>query len=832
MLSSPLQLPNFRWLWLGQTLIFAAVQFWFVSLAWLVLQKTGSGLAVGLVLMSAAIPRALFMLIGGAISDRLPPKNITTIASLINAILIGLVTVLLFFDAFDLKYLIVIAIIFGLSEALLYPSILALLPQLIRKSKLAQANAWIQGSEELSEIIGPATAGFIIGAFGITFAFAINTLTFAFGSLSIYLVQTRRKVAITESQTHSLKDEIIVGLRYAWTQPAIRISLLLLAMINLAMLGPLIIGVAALVNLRFNGNATIFGYLQASYGIGALIGVFFAGQLNSVKTPKTALILLTYGLGIGLISLGFLQNIWLVSGAISLMGIACGMVSVLGITWLQKNTPVQMQGRMMGLTTFAAVALDPFSQAISGFLLEVSLTGLFVVAGVTMILTGLISSMTNYKEIINMSVPSFLPKFRSWQWILVIAVGATSILSAGVVYQFLPLKESSSPVKESKTTIPPITKVAALGRLEPENKVIRLNVPLPLEGDLVEELLVKEGSKVSANQVIAILDSRSRLNSVVTQAQEQLKIAQARLSQVKAGAKVGQINSQKSTIERVKADLDGQMKEQKATIAKLKAQLWGETATQQATISRLKAELENAKTECQRYQILYQDGVVSISDYDSKCLRQKTLQESVKESQANLNRIITTYQEQIQEAQANLTRTLATGTQQIQQEKATLNQVSEVRPVDIQIAQAEVDNAFANLQQAKTNLNQVYIKSPINGQIIKIHTRVGEKIGDAGLLELAQTNDMIAIAEIYQTDIEKVKLGQQAIITSQAFSDKLKGTVSQIGLQVSRQNIFSTQPGENLDRRVVEVTIRLNPQDAQKVAGLTNLQVQIKLDIQ
>ena len=178
--------------------------------------------------------------------------------------------------------------------------------------------------------------------------------------------------------------------------------------------------------------------------------------------------------------------------------------------------------------------------------------------------------------------------FNPWQWILALAVATTTIASAGVIYQMLPLRWSSSPPKESKATIPPLTKVAALGRLEPENKVIRLNVPLPLEGDLVEELLVKEGSKVSANQVIAILDSRSRLNSVVTQAQEQLKIAQARLSQVKAGAKVGQINSQKSTIERVKADLDGQMKEQKATIAKLKAQLWGETATQQATISRLK----------------------------------------------------------------------------------------------------------------------------------------------------------------------------------------------------------------------------------------------------
>ncbi len=418
------------------------------------------------------------------------------------------------------------------------------------------------------------------------------------------------------------------------------------------------------------------------------------------------------------------------------------------------------------------------------------------------------------------------------RWILALAVAATTIASAAVVYQFLPSQGSRSPVKESKATIPPLTQVAALGRLEPENEIIRLDVPLPLQGDRVEQLLVQEGSKVSANQVIAILDSRSRLQSVVTQAQEQLKIAQARLSQVKAGAKIGEIDAQKSIISRIKADLDGQIKEQKANLAKLEAQLSGETATEKATISRLQAELENAEAECQRYQTLYQNGVVSLSDYESKCLRQKTLQESINESQANLNRIITTYQKQLQQAQANLNRTLATGTQQIQQEKATLNQVSEVRPVDIQVAQAEVDNAFANLQQAKTDLNQVYIKSPITGQIIKIHTRVGEKIGDAGLLELGQTKDMIAVAEIYQTDIEKVKIGQEAVITGQAFSGQLKGTVSQIGLQVSKQNVFSTQPGENLDRRVIEVKIRLDPQDAQKVASLTNLQVQIEINLQ
>ncbi len=89
----------------------------------------------------------------------------------------------------------------------------------------------------------------------------------------------------------------------------------------------------------------------------------------------------------------------------------------------------------------------------------------------------------------------------------------------------------------------------------------------------------------------------------------------------------------------------------------------------------------------------------------------------------------------------------------------------------------------------------------------------------------------MAVAEVYQTDIGKVKLGQQATITSQAFDGELRGTVSLIGLQVNRQNVFSNQPGENLDSRVVEVKIRLNPEHSKRVAGFTNLQVQTAIEL-
>ena len=105
----------------------------------------------------------------------------------------------------------------------------------------------------------------------------------------------------------------------------------------------------------------------------------------------------------------------------------------------------------------------------------------------------------------------------------------------------------------------------------------------------------------------------------------------------------------------------------------------------------------------------------------------------------------------------------------------------------------------------------------------------GEKISDDGIADVGETQQMVVVAEVYQTDISKIKVGQKAGVTSQAFSGELPGTVKEIGLKVSKQNVFSNQPGENLDSRVVEVKIHLNPEASKQVAGLTNLQVQVAI---
>ena len=379
--------------------------------------------------------------------------------------------------------------------------------------------------------------------------------------------------------------------------------------------------------------------------------------------------------------------------------------------------------------------------------------------------------------------------------ILLIGLLFTAITITGIIVFYTIMKLSSA--EKSSSSSPPVvpltTNVAALGRLEPETEVIHIAAPLELDGDRLAQLLVKEGERVSAGQIIAILDSQNRLQNKVAQAKELVKKAQTQLAKVKSGAKSGKIMAQQSVIARIEAERTTEIRAQKAIVA------------------RLEAQLANSEIEYQRHQTLYQEGAISVSKRDNKELAFKTLQQQLDEAEATLQLINNSRQQEIKQAEA------------------TLNEITEVRSVDLQAAQAEIDSAMSELRLAQTNLEQSYIRAPISGLILEIQTRPGAKISDLGIVSMAQTNQMIAVAEVYQSDIGKLRLGQKALITSEVFPDQLTGKVSDIGFQVSRQNIFTNQPGENLDRRVIEVKIRLSPKDSKKVEHLTNLQVYTKV---
>ncbi len=128
-------------------------------------------------------------------------------------------------------------------------------------------------------------------------------------------------------------------------------------------------------------------------------------------------------------------------------------------------------------------------------------------------------------------------------------------------------------------------------------------------------------------------------------------------------------------------------------------------------------------------------------------------------------------------------------------------------------------------------LNRTVIKAPAAGQILEIHVRPGEAVSSNRLLSMGNTDEMYVVAEVYETDVGLVKPGQKATITSRnnAFSGELNGTVETVGLQIFKNDVLDDDPAANADARIVEVRIAVD-QD-QVIAMLTNLQVDVLIDI-
>ncbi|WP_138497438.1 ABC exporter membrane fusion protein [Nostoc sp. PA-18-2419] len=378
---------------------------------------------------------------------------------------------------------------------------------------------------------------------------------------------------------------------------------------------------------------------------------------------------------------------------------------------------------------------------------------------------------------------------------LALAAGLISLYSLAA---FWPKAKVETQVANTpKVTTPTKLAVTALGRLQPDGEVTSLNAPNANNGVRVEKLLVKEGDTVKAGQILAYLETYGRAKTALQQAVDQLQVSKAKFAQVRSGGKTGDIDAQK------------------AAIAGLESQYKGDIATQDASIARVQAQVNNAQAENDRYQQLYKQGAIAASVADSKTLQLNTTQQQLTEAQATKQRTQDTYQQQLKQAQAQL------------------KSISEVRSVDVQVAQTEINSATTSVQQAKADLDLSYIKSPINGKILKIHAKTGEVIStNTGFAEIGKTSQMYVIAEVYQTDVQKVRVGQKATITSTAFPGTLKGTVKEIGWQVDKQSIFSLNPGSDTDRRIVEVKISIdNPADSERVARFTNLQVDVAIHI-
>jgi HlyD family secretion protein len=137
--------------------------------------------------------------------------------------------------------------------------------------------------------------------------------------------------------------------------------------------------------------------------------------------------------------------------------------------------------------------------------------------------------------------------------------------------------------------------------------------------------------------------------------------------------------------------------------------------------------------------------------------------------------------------------------------------------------------ARASLARARAELVRARITSPASALVVDIHARPGERIGPEGLLELARVDRMYAIAEVYETDVGRVRAGQRARASSPALAGPLSGRVEWVRPKVEKQDEIGTDPAARKDARVVEVKILLD--DAAAAAPFTNLQVEVEIEL-
>ena len=194
-LWKPLTVRNFLLLYIGENVSLIGDQFYIIALPWLTILITNSGISLGTVLMSAAIPRAVLMLFGGVFSDRFSPRLVMLVSNALRGLLIVSFTLIVAFKLTQLWHLYFFAASFGILDGFFIPASKSIIPTLVPREYLVASNTLSQGTSQVILLIGPALGGLLIATAGIETAFAIEGLTFIITTVTLLLIKSTKPKA-------------------------------------------------------------------------------------------------------------------------------------------------------------------------------------------------------------------------------------------------------------------------------------------------------------------------------------------------------------------------------------------------------------------------------------------------------------------------------------------------------------------------------------------------------------------------------------------------------------------------------------------------------------
>jgi MFS family permease len=372
---------EFRAVWIGSTLSQIGDVCFVVGLPWLVLQMTGSSVALGSVLMTVAIPRAVLMIVGGAISDRFSARTILIVVNAFLAASIGLVAFLIGRHALTMWELYVAAFTFGITDAFAYPALKVLLPSLVQREQIQAANSMMQSSMQVVLLGGSSIAGIVIARWGVVAAFAIDAASFLYLIGALLTLRADRTQKISEQ---GIWGSILEGLRYVVRNGELRFVVALFALVNMCVTGSTQVGIAILANASYH-SSTDYGLLVAASALGSLVGVVAAGVWRNEQRRVQAILAACLALGLLLPTLALPMPVWAALLVLVALGSSAGYVNVVVVSWLQVNVRADLLGRVMSVVLLGSIGAAPISLAVSGVLAQNHLQLLFVGAGLVLV---------------------------------------------------------------------------------------------------------------------------------------------------------------------------------------------------------------------------------------------------------------------------------------------------------------------------------------------------------------------------------------------------------------------------------------------------------------
>lgn len=360
----PLRVRDFRLLWTAMTVSFFGDGIYLVAIAWQVYELSNVPTALSIVGVAWSLPMVLFLLIGGWLTDRFERRRIMIVADSLRGAAVAAMGVLVLTDVVRLWHLIVLAAVYGIGQALFAPSFSAIVPEIVPRNLLTQANSLDSFVRQSAErLFGPAIGGFAIHLVGTGWSFLLDAGTFAF-SIAVLLRLAPRPAPDMAPQ--AAWSGIKEGFRYVRSQAWLIATLLSALMTLLFAIGPMQILLPYLVKNELGGSAADLGIVLAAGGVGAVLASLTLGQRGLPRRHITFMYFM-WATGVAmLVVYGIATQLWHAIAAEFVTWGAFTMGMIVWMTLMHRLVPPRLLGRVTSIDWTISAAFIPLSFALTG----------------------------------------------------------------------------------------------------------------------------------------------------------------------------------------------------------------------------------------------------------------------------------------------------------------------------------------------------------------------------------------------------------------------------------------------------------------------------------